>query len=351
MALLTLRRNLAQPAVMSTVVFLLLAGLLLWSRTSSRSDASPVGSGESRHTAEHGSNDWAAAVMRMPAPVDSDGGYLVQYAAMCPPRRGPRVVIDVGGNKGYSLPRYGLLFGNLDFAMVRDAIGGMTSNKTAMWRDDELEVHVFEPTSSAVSVLRTLISRLPYYRIKLNAVGVSDKVGTATFRVPFQNVGDEGGTMGIVPGRRQEGPIETVPITTLDEYASKQLPPKKGGISYVKSDVEGFDAFVVRGMEGLLRSHRVDAFEFEFSSGWLDGRTGKPQSLGKLTGWLDDLEYACYMIRTNPSGVTGFVRIGGAGYWNAMYGSRKSNRENIFCINIKLACFPRFRSALEITPS
>ncbi len=103
-------------------------------------------------------------------------------------------MIDVGGNKGYSLPRYGLIWGNLDVSLVRKSIRHY-QNKTALWIESALQLHVFEPTRSAFDILEHLTNEIPMDGVFLHKFGVSDIEGNFTFSTPYASVGDEGAHM------------------------------------------------------------------------------------------------------------------------------------------------------------
>lgn len=274
------------------------------------------------------------------AALDKDSTYLLYLASICPPRtQGKRIVLDVGGNKGYSLPRYGFLWGNLDHAMVLHHVQNLIP-KTNMWREDHgLEVHVFEPSSSAYSVLSALKDSLPFYRLFLHHMAVSSEEGFAELIIPHDNVGDEGGAIAVegkIPGLPVHSK-EIINVTTLDRFYSKTFHDNEL-IEYIKIDVEGFESHVIRGMEQILSRKLVKAFEFEYGPAWYDGRTGIPEGLKITVNRLYEKDYLCYFI-VSIDGIFKFIHIRPVP-WEDAFDSL--SRCNVFCINSALSCFHAF---------
>jgi len=278
---------------------------------------------------------WAKAQHAKHTPLDNDNSYLFAIRAICPPQAGPRLVLEVGGNKGYAIPRYGFLWGNLDFATVRNHIKHL-QDRTHMWADNQLTLHVFEPTKSAIDVLNALKTAMPFLPMTLNHVGVSDKDGTATFHTPYANVGDEGATIG--PNKHgNAGPVEEVKLVQLDTFYQQHLASSFPQIAYIKVDVEGHDTHVVRGMmNNLLKNERVMAFEFEVGHQVAD-------EVHKLVDQLLEYNYGCYVLRHNSFGMTRFVSISGNHWDDAAY--KATGRQNIVCLHMKAPCFGSFQSS------
>lgn len=273
---------------------------------------------------------------------DSDNNYLIQIASACPvPPDKRRLVLEVGGNKGYAIPRYNFLWGNMDNQLVFDSIKHLQS-KTHMFRENLLTVEVFEPTKSAINVLSTLLGKLPsLLGVTINQMGVSDEDGEATFYTPYANVGDEGAHMGRTRSIPEEGPKETVKIVQLDTFLDQKYPSGfPGPIVYVKIDTEGFDALCVRGMKRSLEKGLIWAFQFEFLKSWKDGRTKEKEYIKPLGDWLASIGYACYgYVVSDQQGNSGFIRWNGPGFWD----DRVENIEfNPQCINTKLPCYANF---------
>ena len=199
--------------------------------------------------------------------------YLMILRLFCPPESSKhRLVFDVGGNKGYTLPRYAFLYSNLDVALVKESIKHLQS-KTHYWFDNAgFEIHVFEPTRSAFTVLKELKTAVPLFNetLHLHRIGVSDKEGNENFYIPYNNIGDEGGAMsavGKLPGL-PTALVESVPISTLDIFYQNNIKPRMGDsqrIEFIKVDTEGFDALVIKGMKALLQKRLVRAFEWVLS--------------------------------------------------------------------------------------
>ena len=60
---------------------------------------------------------------------------------------------------------------------------------------------------------------------------------------------------------------EQINETTLDAFALRER-SLRGGIFYVKVDVEGGEWAVLEGMQSLLRNQRVQLMSFEYGNGW-----------------------------------------------------------------------------------
>jgi FkbM family methyltransferase len=319
------------------------------------SAASPHGNASATHLARGGSSDaeiqYALSAENLGSIHDKDNSYLSYLSLVCPPANGMAVyVLDVGGNKGYSLPRYGFVWGNFDVAVVKHQIKQL-QDKTHMWHQGrDLQVHVFEPTQSAVDVLTALQESLPFYKFHLHHVGVSDFVGESTFYTPYLNVGDEGAAMGKQPGLPTVIQ-ETVPIVTLDSFYEK-LTSGQGTIpkiEFIKIDVEGFEPLVIRGMsEFILRNHLVKAFEFEYSKAWADGRTSPKYFLKDIVGLIDGLAYNCF-LKVGYSGITRLVRISGDGFWDDRYGTEIADNTNIFCLDALLPCYDEIERVSKLS--
>eukprot|EP00960_Hanusia_phi_P061480 764855-Hanusia_phi.AAC.1 len=271
----------------------------------------------------------------------NDVAYLMSIRLGCPPEGGPRVVIDVGANKGYSLLRYGFLWGNLHFEEIRHHVKHLQW-RSNMYESNKLVLYALEPTKSALVVLNELRRKTEaYYPFNLHGIGLSDHAGVAKFRTPYKNVGDEGPTMGYVPGR-SEVLQEEVNITTLDIFWDREIRPKyPGKITYIKIDVEGFDAYVIRGMKSLLKAGHVLAFEFEFADSWKDGRTGNPESLDAIIKFLKDLDYHCFSPHLAHGFQTVFKAVTDNHPWVAQL-SKVSRPQNIVCLHQKQRCYDRF---------
>lgn len=278
--------------------------------------------------------------------------YLSYMTYMCPPESDDhRLVFDVGGNKGYTLPRYGFIFGNLDLALVKHNIKHLISKTNYWYSPHGLEVHVFEPTSSAFKVLQTLQEALPFFHsLYLHNFGVSESNGNTTFYIPYNNIGDEGGAMSAV-GRIPSLPThlkEEVSIVKLDDFYFSRIQPRLGSvrIEYIKIDVEGFDSYVVRGMKSLLEKRIVRAFEFEYGNSWRDGRTGRPQSLEATVSMLQGLKYECFLMSQSLSKLLIWTPISGSS-WKSEYES--ISLAVVFCIDAQQPCYKHFSAGLKIT--
>lgn len=214
--------------------------------------------------------------------VGSDGELALQRWVLGASRPGQHIhVVDVGANSG-------------------QWSGEMILAARQAGRDDDLDLHAFEPSSFT---FERLCESLDRRRVIVNQLAVSDRPGPSVLHV-------------IAPGAETnslhrshdtpEGTVtEAVTTTTLDEYA-EQASLKH--ITLLKVDTEGNDMAVLRGARALLSGQRISVVQFEYNRWWVYARSFLRDAfdfvqplgyqLGKLTpwgvefypGWHSDLE-------------------------------------------------------------
>jgi FkbM family methyltransferase len=106
-------------------------------------------------------------------------------------------------------------------------------------------VHAFEPVAGLAGLLRANAAMNGAANVRVHQVALSDRSGMVDIRV-----NRESGLSSLAPtGRGLAIGIEPVPAMTLDEAAAAE---GIAGVRLLKIDVEGHEAEVLRGAEGLL---------------------------------------------------------------------------------------------------
>lgn len=230
-----------------------------------------------------------------------DGELDLQRRVTKAARAEPRfVAFDVGANEG-----------DWTLALI-DAL--ISSEGSA----DRLEAHVFEPIPSTRDRLAARLDEAALPRVRINAIAASDRIGTAQMAI----MSETGGTNSLVYGKdmaSQALGFVLAELTTLDQYCDSA---KVERIHIVKCDTEGHDLSVLRGATGLLRSGRIDIFQFEYNHRWISARSylrdvfdlidGLPYRLGRVMptsieifdAWHPELEryfQANYVLIREPA--------------------------------------------------
>ena len=119
-------------------------------------------------------------------------------------------------------------------------------------------VHAFEPIQGGYETIRkNLRANGLEARVKLNALGLSDRQGTGHMR-ELKNMF----VSFVIPDGRREGSV-TVQLTTLDAYCRDNSVDK---IDVIKIDVEGHEPQVLQGAERMLAERRIDIIIMEEDS-------------------------------------------------------------------------------------
>lgn len=139
------------------------------------------------------------------------------------------------------------LFPKLDADTVCLDIGANIGNHAVNFADHFHHVHAFEPNRKALDLLEINARLRP--NITVHSVGLSDHRHTLSAVQPEGNLGGTGASAsGSASDQRVELPL--VPLDGVD------LALNGRAISFVKIDVEGFEAEVIRGAAQTLTTHR-----------------------------------------------------------------------------------------------
>ncbi|MBX9699755.1 MAG: FkbM family methyltransferase [Acetobacteraceae bacterium] len=136
---------------------------------------------------------------------------------------------------------------------------GATTLPVARAFGERVRIVAYEPAAEARRLLTETLARNGISGVELRPVAVSDQDGSAEFR---EYMPDETGEVPFMPEAStligtliSERPhrMATVPVVTLDSDALPRCGP---GRVVAKIDVEGFEAFVLRGAARLLAERR-----------------------------------------------------------------------------------------------
>lgn len=122
-----------------------------------------------------------------------------------------------------------------------------------------LELHVFEPASTNMSLLKKRFSQ--HGKVSLQQAALSDADGSMTLFADR-----DGSGMASLAQRQLDhldikfAPMEEVEVRRFDAYWKHALSGRP--IDIVKIDVEGFELMVLRGFGDAIRNVRVMQFEF-----------------------------------------------------------------------------------------
>ena len=185
-------------------------------------------------------------------PAVNGEGYVLEQV-MRASHTTPAVILEVGASRG-------------DYVLLLQAL-------TVDGAAPSIHYHGFEPGSEAFAVLERRLADPgldPWTTVNQLAVGAQS--GTVT----FNRVAGEGSEISSIHPQRVAGAIpfevvpETVPITTIDAYASQA---QIAHVLFLKIDAEGNDRDVIAGARGLLERQAVDFIQFEYNASWIDARS------------------------------------------------------------------------------
>lgn len=163
----------------------------------------------------------------------------------------------------------------------RDALDGIYLSRVL----DARECHLFEPNPDALAICeRNILKHAAGRPIVLNAVGLSDREGSASFFPVNVNKSTHKdiGLSSLFPinpaSTRRDGPVVqdriTIRTTTLDAYFAER--PHQPDLLWI--DVEGAELLVFKGGVRTLENVRVIHVEVSF----------RPSHLGKPLYWEID---------------------------------------------------------------
>jgi FkbM family methyltransferase len=142
------------------------------------------------------------------------------------------------------------------------------------------EVHAFEPNPKMFRVLDRALGG----RVHTHQIALSDRTGVAEFRVPKTRKGysNQGGSLSTTKVAGPHGALE-VPTRRLDDLDIRN-------VGFMKIDVEGFEAEVIRGATETIRRDRpILVVEME------EKHTRRP--IEEMVGEVTALGYDCFVLR------------------------------------------------------
>ena len=122
-------------------------------------------------------------------------------------------------------------------------------------------VHAFEPTPEIAEQLREAAGINNLNRLRVHAVAASSHTGFAKLNRWRGEAGRNGG-MNFISIGSGEGDSDRVPTIRLDDFCEKYAIDR---IDLLKVDVQGHEADVLRGAEGLISAGRVGVILFELN--------------------------------------------------------------------------------------
>lgn len=120
-------------------------------------------------------------------------------------------------------------------------------------------IYAFEPSAYARSILVRALAWNRVRNVEVAALGLSDADGEAVLHTPVKRRGGLGfglANLAAAPGGAA-GVDQTVPLITLDAFAEEHGLER---VDFIKIDVEGWEAHVLRGAAQTLARHRPALF-------------------------------------------------------------------------------------------
>ena len=120
-------------------------------------------------------------------------------------------------------------------------------------------VFAFEPSAYARSVLEPALGWSGLANVVVVPLGLSDAEGSSVLRTPIKKQGGMGFGLAHL-GDDGDGRAvfeQTVPLTTLDAFFAEQGLTR---LDFIKADVEGWEAHVLRGGRKTIAAHRPALF-------------------------------------------------------------------------------------------
>lgn len=153
-------------------------------------------------------------------------------------------------------------------------------------------VHAFEPNPAVASLLTQSLAENRLTQVTLHQYGLGAASGSFQLNVPSRNAG----AASFVRGRGQSSAVN-VPVRTLDDVAVDHGISR---IDFIKMDVEGFEADVVRGAGRVLSRLRPKAVLFELNEPGVDPNDTAVVGAFKQLGYrLFTLPRCWFRVRAN----------------------------------------------------
>lgn len=210
-----------------------------------------------------------AGRLDIPNSIANNGEAMVQKAILKQLDGNKAVIVDCGANIGQWSTQLVTTFSDLDY-------------------QGPLKLFCFEPSSYTYSKLSKAMESLQSEALCISTT--QSALSSASGHMDLKIVHEGAGTNSLVdvPGSYSE--VETVQVTTLDEFAVKN---GLGTVDLLKIDAEGYDFEVILGAEKLLKEQRIQVIQFEYNWRWIYGNHFLKQafeylvqrgySIGKIT--------------------------------------------------------------------
>jgi FkbM family methyltransferase len=168
--------------------------------------------------------------------------------------------------------------GNAVFLDVGANIGDWTATVIGHAEAIGLNVYVkaFEPFGETRKMLAARFADIT--AVEIYATAVSEHTGTAVLYA--NHAGSGTNSLHPVSGRQQEA----IAVTTLDAFLGAS---GIAHVAFVKIDVEGFDALVLKGAINALKHGAIDLLQFEYNWRWILNS----QSLKNVFQLIEELPY------------------------------------------------------------
>jgi FkbM family methyltransferase len=120
-------------------------------------------------------------------------------------------------------------------------------------------VFAFEPSAYARSVLGPALAFSGLSNVEVAPLGLSDADGVSVLRTPLKKKGQMGYGLAHLGEDGGGRPVaeQTVPLTTLDAFFAQKGLTR---LDFIKADVEGWEAHVLRGGRKTIEAHRPAMF-------------------------------------------------------------------------------------------
>ena len=215
--------------------------------------------------------------------------------------------VDVGCNKAEFTHQIDELWGSASMEAFYSGVSPKVLEQAGVgFTTPPLTVHCIEAIGTTARELQKMQDNGFLTRsVKIHQIGISD--GTHGDEAEFQSLG-YGDTVGTLMKRPpldgRPMVLETVRMTTLDEFAAAHEIPK---IHILKIDTEGNDARVLLGASELLESRRIDVLIFEYGFFWLGVADPAVFNLENTVEFLASFGYVSYLLTDSHA-----IRLDGA---------------------------------------
>ena len=249
----------------------------------------------------------------------------------------PLVMLNVGANKGFNLAEWmqrytpadvsnkkwhNLMMNKADPPCALQCCGVCLichTKRKKQIASATLQMHAFELQPSNERLLRQLVA-LTNAPVEVHAQAVSNATGVVYTRDSGAPGYESVSAMRSPRGKPNK--LITRNVTTIDTFMAARGIERVGLVSI---DTEGWDAFVMRGMEKAMRARKIDAVEFEYTRAWKPNLGEK--ALSQHLEWLDGVGYTCFW-----QGNRGALAQANGGCWKEEYHARISHRwSNLVC--------------------